>query len=402
MGAAVEPDLKSTATTPTPHSFPCSTLDIETAESQPSDCDVNLKIPKVFPCENIKEMAGNVARIGIRPYNSTNPTSMALVPVETPNEDGTTTVKRHLPGQPRVRLDDQNPGSHWKTLTTYLNENHLTTKLDGMFKYMKYVFVQTPSFLHIMSLHHQYAHDREIKIDEHPCLHLVWYYERIYVKPIPAYFYCAAFWEYIANAHLDVYRACLGFMRSYYYLIQYEVDFALACEKMLIPKKSNGQFPTYEEWCDFIEPFTKIHDIQVPKRYHYGELRLSRLNMAAAFFKRKLAFFHIYPQWGSFLTHSLGPLLTIFAICSVVLNSMQVSLQALDTDLPKDHAWPTWKAVSVWFPIVVTILIAVVILLAFSGVCVMAVVDLYSGIRTRRKKRRGDATAGKKTHGVIW
>ncbi|KAK3955659.1 hypothetical protein QBC32DRAFT_22167 [Pseudoneurospora amorphoporcata] len=401
MGAAVESDLRSTTTTPTPHSIP-QTVDIEKAESQPSDCDLNPEIPQIFPCENIKDMTGNVARIGTRQSDTTNTTSMVLVPVGIKSEDNTTTFKCHLPGQPRIRLDEQNPGSHWDTLSDYLKENHLTTKLDGMFKWMKYVFVQTPSFLHIMSLHHQYAHDREVKIDEHPCLHLVWYYERIYVKPVPAYFYCAAFWRYIANVHVDVYRACLGFMRSYYFLIQYEVDFALACEKKLIPKNSNGQFPTYEEWCDFIEPFAKVRDVQVPKRYHYGELRLSRLNMAAAFFKRKLAFFHIYPQWGSFLTHSLGPLLTIFAICSVVLNSMQVSLQALDLNLPEDHSWPKWKAASVWFPIVVTILIAVVIVLAVSGVCIMAVVDLCSGIRTRRKKRKGDEKAGKKTHGVIW
>lgn len=349
-------------------------------------------------------MAGNIAKIGTRPSTSNSPESksMVLVPVRVPDEDGTPTLKRHLPGQPRVRLDEMQPEKHWKELSDYLDENHLTTKLDGMFKWMKYVFVQTPSFLHVMSLHHQYAHDREVKIDEHPCLHLVWYYERIYVKPVPAYFYCAAFWEYIANTQPEVYRASLGFMRSYFYLIQYEVDFALACEKKLIPKKSNGKFPTYEEWYDFIEPFKQVHDIQVPKRYHYGELRLSRLNMAAAFFKRKLAFFHIYPQWGSFLTHSLAPLLTIFAICSVVLNSMQVSLQALDLNLPEDHSWPKWKAASVWFPIVVTILIAAVIILALGGVCVMAVVDLYSGFMTRHRKRHGDATAGKKTHGIIW
>ncbi|CCC07949.1 hypothetical protein SMACR_01512 [Sordaria macrospora] len=401
MEAATKSDLRSTATTPTPHSAPL-TLDIEKAESQLSDCNLSPTVPRVFPYTNIKNMKGNMAKIGTQPSHNPNLTSMDLVPVPTKNDDGTTTLKCHLPGQPRVRLDEKNPGSHWLPLSEYLDDNHLTTKLDGMFKWMKYVFVQTPSFLHIMSLHHQYAHDREVKIDEHPCLHLVWYYERIYVKPVPAYFYCAAFWEYIANAHLDVYRACLGFMRSYYYLIQYEVDFALACEKKLIPKKSNGQFPTYEEWCDFIEPFTKVHDIQVPKRYHYGELRLSRLNMAAAFFKRKLAFFHIYPQWGSFLTHSLGPLLTIFAICSVVLNSMQVSLQALDSELPEDHSWPKWKAASIWFPIVVTILIAMVIVLALGGVCVMAVVDLYSGIRTRRKKRDINEKTGKKTHGVIW
>lgn len=149
MGGAVEPDLRSTATTPTPtpHSYHQTThADIEKAESTPSDCDQNPDIPRVFPYTEIKDMAGNIAKIGTRSStsNSPNSASMVLVPVNVPDEDGTPSIKRHLPGQPRVRLDDIHPEKHWKELSDYLDENHLTRKLDGMFKWMKYVFVGFP------------------------------------------------------------------------------------------------------------------------------------------------------------------------------------------------------------------------------------------------------------------
>lgn len=253
-----------------------------------------------------------------------------------------------------------------------------------------------------MALHHQNAHDREIKVDEHPELHLVWYYERIFIKPVPAYFYSRVFWEYLADTNADVYRASLGFMRSYYYLIKYEVDFELACEKRLIPKKTNGKLPTYEEWCNFIRQFSVARDDQVSKRYEFGELRLSRLNMASFFFRGKLAFFHIWPQWGSFLTHSLAPLLTIFAICSVILNSMQVSLQALDSEFDPGDKWLSLKTASIWFPIGVSLLIAAVIFLALTGILVMAVLDVVTGVKTRRQKRQNRWEGGEKTHGVVW
>ena len=79
--------------------------------------------------------------------------------------------------------------------------------------------VQTPSYRHIMPLHHQRAHLREIVINENPGLHLVWYYDKIFVKPIPAYFYAKAFWTYIESADPDVYQAAVGFMRSYNFLV---------------------------------------------------------------------------------------------------------------------------------------------------------------------------------------
>ena len=312
--------------------------------------------------------------------------------------------KNYLPGQPRIRLDDG--------LFAYLTESHTTDTLDDLLPFMRYIFVQTPSYDHINPLHHQGSHAREIKVSENPGLHLVWYHELIFVKPVPAYFYSPAFWEYLENADSDaetekrkqVYKACVGFMRSYYLLIKYEVDFERACELRLIPKKGNGERPTYAEWCEFMVPFSRARDDRVSRRYHYGELRLTRINRTAFFFRGKLAYFHIYPQWGSFLKHILAPILAVFAVCSVVLNAMQVGLNAVAMrQIPPDGQWPEFVAVSTWFPVVLMITIAAGLVAALVGISIMGVKDLVWGeIVRQQKKKEGRRRAGELSHGMTW
>jgi len=326
-------------------------------------------------------------------------------------------LKDHLPGQPRHKLIDPlpKPGQSETTpkkredanLIEHLRKTHLTRELDGLLPYMRFIFVQTPSYRHIMPLHHQKAHDREITTDELPGLHLVWYYERMFIKPIPEYFFSAAFWEYIRDAEPDVHKAALGFMRSYWFIIQYPIDYDLACEKKLIPKKpgaktDDDKYHTYEEFSEFLESFSpgNVTDDMVSRRYHYGELRLTRINRAAIF-KGKLAYFHIYPQWGSFLQHIVAPLVTIFAIASVILNSMQVSLQALETDWPED-GWPRFRTVSVYFPIAIILMIALVLAVGLFGLIFMAIKDFTWAQTTRQRKKSGNKDAGERSHGMIW
>ena len=263
--------------------------------------------------------------------------------------------------------------------------------------------VQTPSFRHIMPLHHQKSHARQIVADEKPGLHLVWYYERIFIKPIPAYFYSQAFWSYLKDADPEVFSASVGFMRSWYYLIQYEIDLIQACELHLIPKKPNGEYPTYQEMCEFLQPFATVDDNHVSRRFHYGELRLTRINRTAVFFKRHLAYYHIFPQWGSFLTHLLAPIVTIFALFSVVLNSMQVGLAALDMGGGREDAgWPAFVDVSIYFPVAIIIFVALMVLTAGLGITGMGVRDFIRGNKVRRRKKRGDLTVDEKSHGMVW
>ncbi|KAK3330753.1 hypothetical protein B0H66DRAFT_469394 [Apodospora peruviana] len=320
--------------------------------------------------------------------------------------------KTFLPGQPRIAVKDD-AGSD-KKLLEYLQKCHLTKELDDLMPFMRFIFVQTPSFRHITPLHHQESRERKIIVDEHPGLHLVWYYERIFVKPIPAYFYSPAFWDYIKTADEDLLKAARGFMRTYYFLIQYPTDYALACKIGLIPriqepgapvdpKEPEGRLPTYEEYCAFIEPFQHSTDHDVNRRFHYGEVRLTRINRTALVFRLHLAYFHIYPQWGSYLAHFLAPIITTFAVSTVVLNSMQVSLAALDIgpDYPKNRGWPSFVDVSLYFPIAVIVLIASVVALGITGILIMGIKDMQWANKTRRAKRT-DPNAGEKSSGLIW
>ncbi|KAK0718959.1 hypothetical protein B0T21DRAFT_59351 [Apiosordaria backusii] len=318
--------------------------------------------------------------------------------------------KAYLPGQPRIRLDERPrhvDGPEGK-LDGYLRRWHLTQKLDELLPLMRYVFVQTPAYDHINALHHHAAHTRKIVVDEEPGLHLVWYYETIFMKPIPPYFFSRAFWLYIEHADPEVYMASLGFMRSYYHIIRFELDFHEACEKLLIPKKDNGEFPTYEEWCEFIEPFSLVGDKNVSRRYHYGELRLTRINRAAMFFRFNLAYFHLLPQWGSFLSHILAPLITAFAVCSVILNSMQVTLATIEVanetghSIPDPAGWQRFMNVSLYFPVIVILSIALVIGVTLISIFLMGLKDLLRGNKVRQKKKDGHARVGKGSHGMIW
>ncbi|KAK3899997.1 hypothetical protein C8A05DRAFT_17644 [Staphylotrichum tortipilum] len=313
--------------------------------------------------------------------------------------------KPYLPGQPRIHLEQPQHGApRGDHIRDYLTHCHSTRDLDELLPFMRYVFVQTPSYTHITPLHHQKSRAREIKVTESPGLHLVWFYEMIFIKPIPAYFFSKAFWEYLENVDLELRKACLGFMRSYYMLIQFEIDFREACKLNLIPPKNKkGKKLTYEEWCEFIKPFAKVGDNHINRRYHYGELRLSRINRAAFFRRGRLAYFHIYPQWGSFLEHTLTPIITIFAVCSVVLNSMQVGLAAIVVEPGTvSGAWPKFVAASLWFPVLVMVAIAIVLAVALIGMGAMGVEDLIRGNYVRRRKKRGDDLAGTRSHGMVW
>lgn len=348
--------------------------------------------------------------------------------------------EEYLPGQPRIRLSPEPSASSRlgdkDELLEYLRKCHLTTKLDELMPCMKYIFVsfirlvghaafpprltpsqvQTPDYRHIYPLHHQAAHARLIIVNENPGLHLLWYYDRIFVKPIPSYFLSASFWTYLRGADDDVYRAAVGFMRSYHYLIQYEIDYDLACERKLIPQNPDcrekhrdddekrrderERHPSYAEFCRFIEQFDAVDHGDVCRRYHYGELRLTRINRATVLRKGKLAYFHIYPQWGSYLRHFFAPIVMILGGASVILSAMQVNLNAQEI-LDAVGPWKSFVQASLYFPVVTILLIAAVVGISLLGALGMAVHDLVRARNLRKARRNGQRDAKSRSHGLI-
>ena len=70
----------------------------------------------------------------------------------------------------------------------------------------------------------------------------------------------------------------VGFLRSYARLVASPLDFALAKEAHLLPDDGGNNSFDWLAWAAFIQHFRRLGDEHVAPRYHYGQLRLSRLN----------------------------------------------------------------------------------------------------------------------------
>ena len=206
---------------------------------------------------------------------------------------------------------------------------------------------------------------RSIIVAEAPHLHLVWARNLIYLKPIPRYLLSHAFWRYLAAGatpqHDAIRRAAAGFLRTYSHLVRHESDFRVARrdDLALIPADDGTHEITWDRFAAFIGAFARVDDADVCPRYSYGELRLTRLNFYTRLLQGKLTFHHVDTQWASMLGSLLAPLLSVFAILSVVLSAMQVELAVPDT--AGNARWAAFSSVSRWFCVVTLVVAAAVI-----------------------------------------
>ncbi|TQN66135.1 hypothetical protein CSHISOI_09309 [Colletotrichum shisoi] len=159
----------------------------------------------------------------------------------------------------------------------------------------------------ISPLHHQLLNGRSICITERPDLHLVWYYNRIFVKPVPKPLFSYHFWrDAVREAEdTDGHRLvldALGFLRTYSMLIVHESDFNLA-------------------------GFTPLRDQAVSRRYHYGEIRLTRLNLFHRIMTMS-SYQKVHHNYATFFARFGAPYLFVFGAATVVLTALQTGLDA--------------------------------------------------------------------------
>jgi hypothetical protein len=115
----------------------------------------------------------------------------------------------------------------------------------------------------------------------------------------------------------------MGFMRSYASLVEDPVDLAIAKEFHLIPADID-----WIQWSTFINHFRAVRDDSVAKRYHYGQLRLSRLNWAIRIFgpqqaRNRVFYENAYWSTSDFMKRATFPLIFLFASLSLALSSIQ-------------------------------------------------------------------------------
>jgi hypothetical protein len=262
--------------------------------------------------------------------------------------------------------------------------------------------VAKKSGTHISSLHEQVIRTGTIVAAEDPRLHLVWYYKTIFVKPLPDYLLNYAIWsQFIQPAppvplgqqqpRYDKYRTTIGFLRSYACLIRHESDYIIAQRANLRPN-----YVSFDKFQKFIHPFRYIDDADVSPRYEYGQFRLNRLNAMMHILSIAQAFhmpcvdqpvpwtYHQQNlQIGQYLRDYTAPFIFVFAMCSLVLSSMQVALQARGPD-----TWKVFERVS-WGFSVATIIFCVALIA--GAVMLVVLILLYQGqfaLRTKWKAMR--------------
>ncbi|PWY83620.1 hypothetical protein BO70DRAFT_428881 [Aspergillus heteromorphus CBS 117.55] len=257
-----------------------------------------------------------------------------------------------LPGYPLLSITASDE------VEAFLSDNLLTRELDQLHPILW--LVGTRKSNHVYPLHRQIVRGREIILAEDPGLHLLWYYDKIYIKPIPKYLLNHAVWQVYLSGQSqesrDLRSAALGFMRTYAWLIQSEHDFEIARAKGLIPSDISGM-DGYTDFIYFIDHFRHVPNSEVNLRYRqYGQLRLSRLNIWTKLYLWRMFYYKVDGQYGAYFARFTPPFLFIFGSVSVALSGMCVVL-AVDDGFNKvpNHAF---AAVSNWFSIVCLAIVA--------------------------------------------
>ncbi|KAH7193807.1 uncharacterized protein B0J16DRAFT_336030 [Fusarium flagelliforme] len=298
-----------------------------------------------------------------------------------------TATPQRLPGYPRISLQDQ-PKLH-----NFLEKEYCSNDLDVVAK--RLWWMSTQDHANISPLHRQAVKGRNIVVTQDPKLHLVWIQDRIFIKPLPKYLTSHAFWKHYLGAdggprRERIRKAALGFLRTYFYLIQSEYDFNLAQDisRCLIPAGV-----TWEKFCDFSSDFPEISDKSVSLRYAYGEIRLTRLNLYAPLILGKSKFQRVEYQYGAYFAHFYGPILFMVAMVSTILSGLQVAI-AVQQEHPGRNSLGIQDA-GLWFSVVIILFLCAVILLLFSVLIYKIAREWRFAIRDRvriLKEGKGEVT----------
>ncbi|KAH7400987.1 heterokaryon incompatibility protein-domain-containing protein [Phaeosphaeria sp. MPI-PUGE-AT-0046c] len=180
-------------------------------------------------------------------------------------------------------------------------------------------------------LHRQKLLGRTIRLTERPDEHLIWNKDNIFIKPLPPYLLDHSFWVSQLCSNESLFGSAVGLLISYVWLVASTSDFAIAIEEHIIPSSI-----TWETWRDIVGDIIQNIDTltaQVNRRYHYGELRLSRLNTLYRFnistlsLRNFLNGFMATPTWYTqFFERNFSWILAAFIYITVILSAMQVGL----------------------------------------------------------------------------
>jgi hypothetical protein len=170
---------------------------------------------------------------------------------------------------------------------------------------------------------------RDIVATTDASLHLVWTSQAMYVKALPRYLVSKDFYDQrLCLPH--PFRPALGLLFTYMALVPSELDFALAHELHLLPAGYK-----WDDWKELTRRILNEYpkDIiysHMPRRYIYGELRLSRLDKIYRYRRGDLVRGYS-PLMGNtryidYFAENLTIIATATVYIAVVLTAMQVGL----------------------------------------------------------------------------
>ncbi|KAL2802755.1 hypothetical protein BJX63DRAFT_440638 [Aspergillus granulosus] len=238
----------------------------------------------------------------------------------------------------------------------------------------------------------QTAVAREIVLDERADMHLVWERSRkMHFKPLPHYLLSRDFWGHHICRNTEIYRNALGLLYSYIALIQHESDFKIA--------KSNGLIPDSLSWHKWTlltqQTLTSLPsgtltcpaNLNLTPRYHFGELRLSRLNLIyrlRGYYVR--GYERQYQTYGELFTAYIAPLSVTTVYFVLALTAMQVGLATGYLERSEAFQAVSWgfAVVSIIAPLVLVLLLMVVSLVVFA-------VNSWRALSSERERLRAIA-----------
>ncbi|WJG35879.1 uncharacterized protein FOBCDRAFT_98824, partial [Fusarium oxysporum Fo47] len=159
----------------------------------------------------------------------------------------------YVPGFPRVSLHSKDQIR--KLLTAELCSDNLDRVSDKLWWMLK------QDSGSISPLHRQIVKRRSIIVTGDSKLHIVWIYDRMFIKPLLRFIGSYNFWkENLCGNNgegVRIRRAALGYLRTYYHLIQHESDFRIVKDPNLCLVPENI---IWEQFCNFASSLTNIPD----------------------------------------------------------------------------------------------------------------------------------------------
>lgn len=217
-------------------------------------------------------------------------------------------------------------------------------------------------------------------------LHLLRFSNKLLVKPLPEYILSKSLWENHICEDLALWQSATGWLLSYVWLVTTPLDLKLAHNEGLVPKSI-----TWVCWKAFVTNFLNSVDMntlhQVNKRYHFGDLRLARIN---TIYRTRFFFTHFvrgylygYNRYVVFFERNFSWILILFVFLSLVLSAMQVGT-ALD-ELNGSKAFLKGS-----YGVVVLSMVSVAVVLGVVGICFLGIFlfNMVSAVRHAKGKER--------------